>query len=396
MKTQNGSKVKFIQNFIISSSFLAVILGFSIAGVITKDRDFSEMENRTLQVKPEFSKEKLKNGDFTAEIETYMSDQIFPKDQLVTLKTDVDRAQMKNYQNGVYFCKDGYYLQDYQENAELVSKNIEILNQFSETVSGQAQVSFLLAPNAVSVLSDKLPQITQTDDQLETIEYIKQNLNKNICFCCPYEQLKQGDEDGIQVFYRTDHHWTSEGAEISFNALMEKMGDGELNTEFELEILDDFYGTLYSKAPSSWVEADQVILKTNPDNRITVKYCGDGGDNDELAVSSIVTKEGIYDKKYAEQKDKYKTFLGGNFDLLEIETQGEKDENVLIIKDSYANALMPYFCEKYKRISMIDLRYYHMESMSVSEYVKSNNITKVIYVYNVDFINSDNNFIWMD
>lgn len=51
-----------------------------------------------------------------------MSDQIFMKDQLVSLKTVTDRTLLKNYQNGVYFGKDGYYLQDYQENRPLIEK----------------------------------------------------------------------------------------------------------------------------------------------------------------------------------------------------------------------------------------------------------------------------------
>ena len=45
---------------------------------------------------------------------------------------------------------------------------------------------------------------------------------------------------------------------------------------------------------------------------------------------------------------------------------------------------------------MIDMRYYHIMDKTVSEYVKDNGITKVIFLYNMDFVNTDNNFIWLE
>ena len=69
---------------------------------------------------------------------------------------------------------------------------------------------------------------------------------------------------------------------------------------------------------------------------------------------------------------------------------------MLIIKDSYANCAMPYFTSMYSDVTMIDMRYYHIQPLSVSEYIKQNNIDEVIMLYNVDFFNTDNNFVWMD
>ena len=87
--------------------FLLFIFGFAVASFISEDREFSENENRYLQQAPEFSWKKLEKGEFTSDIESYMSDQIFMKDQLVSLKTVTDRTLLKNYQNGVYFNRFG-------------------------------------------------------------------------------------------------------------------------------------------------------------------------------------------------------------------------------------------------------------------------------------------------
>ena len=137
---------KQLKNYIMIVCFLLFIFGFAVASFISEDREFSENENRYLQQAPEFSWKKLEKGEFTSDIESYMSDQIFMKDQLVSLKTVTDRTLLKNYQNGVYFGKDGYYLQDYQENRPLIEKNISCLNDFADSLDKSVDVSFLLVP----------------------------------------------------------------------------------------------------------------------------------------------------------------------------------------------------------------------------------------------------------
>lgn len=386
---------KKISYVITTACFLVFIYGFTIAGIVSEDREFSDTENRTLTQFPEFSWKKLQSGGYTSDLENYMSDQIFLKDQLVSLKVDADRLLLKNYQNGVYFAEDGYILQVYQENTELIKKNVDCINALAEAVGDDVDMTFMLVPNAVSVMSEKMPSVNQSDNQLDSIDFVRDNLSDKINFYCPYEELKNAAHNGIQVFCRTDHHWTSEGAKIGFEGLMNTMGESVPQVEYDIETLEDFYGTLYSKAPSSFTEPDSINLYTNPDNSISVAYTGDSGDNSKLSESDE-TVDSIFVDEFKTEKDKYKTFLGGNFDLLNIESQGESDEKVLILKDSYANCAMTFFADKYKHITVMDMRYYHMEELTVSEYIKENGIDKVIFLYNMDFVNTDNNFAWIE
>ena len=100
----------------------------------------------------------------------------------------------------------------------------------------------------------------------------------------------------------------------------------------------------------------------------------------------------MYDMSYAERKDKYAVFFGGNYPVARIKSNGVNTEKVLIIKDSYANSLVPFLADQYREIHMLDLRYYHE---SVSEYIRENGIERVIFINNVDFISTDNNFLWL-
>ena len=385
-------------HLLTSAVFLVLVFGFAAAGIISPDREFSEMENRSLQQLPEFSAERLTKGDYTQDIEKYMSDQIFLKDQLVSLKTGADRTLGKTYMNGVYFADDGFYIQDYKENPVQVDTNISCLNSFAEGLDSDIPVDFLLAPNASCVMRDKLPKVNTCGDQDATAEHIRETLSDRIRLACPAEALKA---EGESCYYRTDHHWTAHGAELGYSALRQTM-ELPAAEDFTRTVreLPGFYGTLYSKAPASWAVSDTIQLVGYEGNDITVRYVSANGDHTAPAecydADGVPTKAGLFVKAPETTKDKYAAIMGGNFALTEIETNGITDENVLILKDSYANAVLPELCAQFRHISMIDLRYYHLEEESVSEYVKSHDIDRVIFIYNIDFINSDNNFVWLE
>lgn len=376
-----------IRNLILTAVFLLFVFGFSIAGLIEKDRDFSEMENRNLAQFPEFSFERLKSGEFTGDIESYMSDQVFLKDNLVTLKTDCERLMLKNYQNGIYFGSDGYYLQQYTENKTQIDKNINYINGWVEQVEKTVPIDFLLVPNSVCVNEDKLPDFAVNDSQLDSINHIKDNLSERINLFNAYDTLKDASKKGEQVFYKTDHHWTEAGAGAVFEAFMKNMGETPAKNNYDASIVrNDFYGTLYSKAPSALTKPDTMVLpQHSDDNLYSVSY-----------VKENKTTNSLIDKSFLDKKDKYAAFLGGNFSRVDIKSQNSvSDKKVLVLKDSYANAMIPYLADQYSEIILVDMRYYHFEQQTVSELIKSEKIDRVLMIYNMDFINSDDNFLWL-
>ncbi len=393
-------KVKKIKNYIVICLFLVFVFGFCFFGILQKDRDFSEMENRTLQKFPEVSYERIKNGEFTKEFETYMSDQVFLKDELVSVKTVSDLAFLKSRQNDVYFGSDGFYLKDFSENDEQIDKNVGYINTFADKLPKDVSVSFLLAPNAVSVLEDKLPLINDTDDQAEAAKRIENSLSDRVRFVCPLDEFKErSDKD--ELYYHTDHHWTTKGAELGFDALMKRMGESVPEADFTIEKLPDFYGTMYSQAPYALAQSDTVLLPSQIGSEITVSYEEPQGDHTApmacTETEGVLTKRGLFADELKTVKDKYATFMGGNFTRLRISSDGAaEDERVLIVKDSYCNSMMPYFCTKYKDITVCDLRYFGMNTQPLSQLIEERGIKKVILVYNIDFINSDNSFVWME
>ena len=371
---------------IITVFFLAFIFGFGIAGLIMKDRSFSDMENRTLAQQPEVTGEKIINGEFQDSLETYLSDQMPLRDGLYSLKVDYERLMLKTFQNGVYFADDGYLIQEYKENTGLVDNNVRYINGFAEKVD--VPVTFMLVPTASSVLSDKLPAGCLNDDQLDTVNRVRDGLDERINCVCPIERLKTAAQKN-QVFYRTDHHWTAQGAYAGYEELMKALGKRVADADYEYNTFKgEFYGTLYSKAPSAIQQADTFTAPKNPMGTYTVEFA--------KAQEDPRTLVGMYDVTKLETKDKYATLFGGNFSHLTIHSNAANDEHVLVIKDSYANAVLPYLADSFSTVEVVDMRYYHMEEQTVSELIKAKGITQVILLYNVDFFDSDNNFLWLE
>ena len=104
----------------------------------------------------------------------------------------------------------------------------------------------------------------------------------------------------------------------------------------------------------------------------------------------------ITDTSYLTKKDKYASYLGGNFAQLKITSDSAErgKEKILVLKDSYANSMVQYLADKFDEVYMVDLRYSHFDA--VSEMVEKYGIDRVLLVYNVDFINEDTNFIWLE
>ena len=378
--------MKAIKAKIISIFFLVFIFGFGIAGLVMKDREFSDMENRMLAQSPEIDTDTVLKGEFQDKLETYLSDQMPLRDRLYALKVDYERLMMKTYQNGVYFADDGYLIQEYKENPVQINKNVTYINDFVKNVD--VPVTFMLVPTATAVLNYKLPEGCLNDDQRSSIDLVKDGLDGKINFISPYTELNSASERN-QVFYRTDHHWTEQGAHVGYEALMKALGKEPAQPDYEYETFSgEFYGTLYSKAPSALQEADTFRAPKNPDGEYKVEFAKEQEDPKTLI--------GMYDVTKLETKDKYATLFGGNFSHFTIKSNAANDERILVIKDSYANAVLPYLADSFSTIDVIDMRYYHMEQQTVSELIKAEGITQVVLLYNMDFFNSDNNFLWLD
>lgn len=369
-----------MRNRMIIIVFIIFISFFGLGYIFMEQREFSEMENRYLTLRPDFTWKNYISGEYTKTFESYTADQILGKDLFVKGNVAVNRCFGITEINQVYIGKDGYLIQDYQEPDTILAENLNYMKLFAAE-NPDVTMTLMLAPNANEIYPERLPAFATTYPQAEVINQIQTELNSYMNIVDVTGALQEHKEE--EIYYKTDHHWTSLGAYYAYEELCKALQIEAIPLEQyqQLEITEAFYGSLYSKVPIWNQESDTVELLNNSEGEYAVTY-----------VTENQTTDSMLDMAYAQRKDKYSVFFGGNHPLTIIESNASNKEKVLIIKDSYANCIVPLLADQFSEIHMMDLRYYHED---VSEYIEEQGIQKVIFIHNVDFISTDNNFLWL-
>ena len=349
---------------------------FVVVNTFGEKRSFSETENRVLQTKPSFSIEKLLEGRFISKYEDYKVDQFYNRDFWNDVKVKADKLLLKKESNGVYLGKDGYLLDQFDKpNEENVAKNLEAINTFAEKYKNVKQY-MLISPTAVNILGSNLPMAAPAQDQQEYIDNYAQKLDSNIKFVDTYTTLLEHKKEDI--FYRSDHHWTSLGAFYSYQKLADVMDLSKKDSDdYDIELVSNsFVGALSSESGyKTKKDKVKVYIPKDENDKVVVNY--------EEEQKKTAT---LYESEKLEEKDKYQVFLGGNHPLVKINTASTSGKTLLIFKDSYANSFVPFLTSHFSKIILVDPRYYYED---IDELMKSENVDEVLYLYNANTFFSD-------
>ena len=367
---------KNIANIILLVLLAGVIAFFSISYIFLPANSFSADENRVLQTSPRFTLEKLIDGTYTRQLHDYFSDQINLRGKMVELKSIIELAMGKNENNDVLLGKDSYLIETHQytdDNYSYLKRNLtKIVKMMQNLAQNDIKVNSALIPRKIDILDSQFPPYYSNERNEKIWELVS---NNHINFDQSFELLQQS---GTQIFYKTDHHWTAEGAYYAYRDLADILGYTPHSLkEFNLQVLsNDFVGTTYSKSGFFFVDSEQIKAPSLEVGKYKVTIVDT---NNEL--------DSLYDLSYLEKKDKYSTFLSGNNAHVKIyDTTSNEKETLLIIKDSFSHSLAPYLCEHYN-IELIDPRYF---SGSIEEYIEKNNIKNVFFIFGIDTLASAN------
>lgn len=368
----------------ISALFCAFIGLFLVANAATPSREFSEMENRNLEQMPKLSVDSLLSGQFMKDFETYTTDQFVGRDGWIALKSTTERLLGKKENNNVYFCDQDTLITRFdQPDAAKVTENLNYVSTFAENAG--IPVTFSLIPTQACIWADRLPDGAPNASQTDLLDQAKAAV-PGATWADLYTPLwAHKDED---VFYRTDHHWTSLGAYYGYTGLAEALGftPVPLDTYTETVRSTEFYGTVFSSSGVRWVSPDTITTYV-PDTGITVtSYTYDSNGN------PVEVPRALYDESYLSVKDKYSMFLGGQQSLGVVKTPNADKPKLLIIRDSYTDSLVPFLTPHFSEIHLIDLRYY---KLSIADYIQQNGIDQALVLYSIPNFCTDTNLFWL-
>ena len=323
--------------FVILGLFAGLTFGLPATG-------FSDNENRNLAQMPVLTVESLLSGEFQSDLDAFLSDQIPLREMWIKTNTNLKKWLGKREINGVYLGSDGYYFQQFTEDSYSESRKdavFALLQQFAGKT--EAPVTIMMVPTPGAVLADRLPAnapMYDADAMWESLKAVTPG--------CRFVDLRAAfaasDE---QLYYRTDHHWTTQGAYVAYQQYCAAMGlTAKPIGDFGLtKVSDSFLGTIYSKTLDAAARPEEIwAAKDLP--KITVTFDGNK------------TSDTLYAEEFLEKKDQYAYFFGGNWGRVEIETEADNGKTLVIFKDSFANSFVPYILGDYEKIVMLDLRYF--------------------------------------
>ena len=359
-----------MRNKTITSFFCLLLAVSALIGLLMPDRYYSERVKRTLTQKPKFTVADFISGKFSDELEKYLTDQVPLRDDWVTMKTYMELAVGKRESSGVYLCKDQYLMDKFTAySKKQLTANVEALAELQSKLAAEGiAMNTLLVPVAAQVLADKLPAYAPAADYAAILQVLT---DAGVDTTDVLSALAAHSSENI--YYRTDHHWTSLGAYYAYCAWrgIEPNAD-----EWTQEILcDNFHGTTWNKVPLPSVPAEEITAWYKHINR-SVSY-----NNGQYETDSI------YERKYLSGSDQYAVFLNSNQAQTVIEGSG-KSGKFLLIKDSYGNTFSQFPVEDYAEVHVIDLRFFKGD---VAEYARENGITDALVLYGVQNFVKDTN-----
>ena len=350
--------------------FMVLLLGLAGKEALSHQRTYSPVEKRELQTRPEISITKVLDGRFQKKYESYLRDQFPGRDHWVSFQTDMELFMGKNEIHNVYIGKNHYLLEHYTEkefDPQQISKNLQALEKFVGKAKQNADVHVMMVPTKSWVLREKLPAFAPHYKEQKFYDALQQKLEKEDVLISVEPVLDAHKEE--EIYYRTDHHWTTLGAWYAYEQYTKAVGGDLQRAQGKKKfrcISKDFYGTTYAKINHAR-QADKIEIY-EPADKLRVVY----------NMGEKKTKT-LYDVSFLKTADQYSVFTGGNQAVLEITGGIKNGKTLLLIKDSFANSILPFLAEDYEKLVVVDLRQLNVSGDRLLEMFSP---TDILILYN--------------
>ncbi len=226
-----------------------------------------------------------------------------------------------------------------------------VLTKIAEALPGKNIYSITGPTSAAYFSSDKYS--TGSYDQSRAEEIIKASV-RGVKVVQAYDMLLRHKEENI--YFRSDVHWTALGAYYAYSAFCRSAGlkPASLEKDFTMNIYKPFLGGLYSKI---YKQPQAARLKNNPEQldyyipktgyQLTLYNKGNlhAPNKVESIINTNFSSLGAY---------KYSCFAWGDQRIEKIDSDAPGGRKLLVVKDSYGSAFVPFLVPNYSKIYVID------------------------------------------
>ena len=340
---------------------LVLIAALAVALPLLPKKDFSVKERRALAAFPTVSADTLLDGRFFSGLSVYYADHFPLREGFTALKARTERALGKRENNGILFGAHGYLIARGEYNdLSTACQNLAAIRALSEKTHLPTTVAIL--PRAIDVLTPYLPRGYDSARSSQIHEVIDRLLPANVDLTVP---LRTATEAGEAVFYRTDHHWTTEGAYLAYVHLAPSLGIIPYAADYftPTTATDSFLGTGLAHSG----------LSSNTPDAITL-YRYEGDEKYTVTRDGSTQTHGLYEMDAIVGDDPYEVFLGGNYARLTVRNENASPKpKLLIFKDSFANSLVPFLALHFDLV-LVDPRYEVMGAQAILDEVRPDHV----------------------
>lgn len=273
----------------------------------------------------------------------------------------------------VYVVGDSAY--NYYSFSKSVSNQyVDIVNGLAETLKDKSTVYDMIIPTSIDItLDDATRNSINSSNQKKAILYMYSKMNKNIGKCYIYDLMRSHRDE--YIYFRTDHHWTALGAYYAYTAFMAQLGKSAYSLDsFKERDMGAFVGSYYTQTRVS-------SLNNNPDKLVAYEPFSTNALKMINNEYDFIDYNIITDVSKWNNTSKYSTFIGGDNAYAQINNPNISDgSSVLVIKESFGNAMVPFLVENFENVYVVDYRYY---KNTISELVDEMNIENVVFVNNI-------------
>ena len=439
-----NKKIDNLFSLITVFLFVLLLIVTCVLFFVLPKKEESEIEKRKLEEFPEFSLESFTDGSFTDNITKYVSDNFVARDKLVELsytledmrgirvdgvklysgennneiikemidpeffkvrkpvlgiqtpllgedarklisfETVVENTEIYDNLNkedvigqqvGALFIIEDTALEIFYGNNSIISDYVNIINAYRLAIPQNINIYSMVVPTHFEFgLPEKYKSQVGTP-QKPFIDSIYSSLDPSIKKVDAYSSIKKDYFEGNYMYFRTDHHWTARGAYSAYTELA-KVAEFEATplSDFETRKIDRFLGTFHSSTFDKKLSANPDFIEFYaPTNSYSVtNYDKDG---------NITTTNGtlVY-KSVKGDSNGYLVFMGGDIPLSVIETDVKNSRSIIVFKESYGNAFVPFLTRNFEKIYVADIRTFPFNAV---DFVINQNITDVLFLNNI-------------
>lgn len=375
--------------------FVALLISFFVIGVVMpRDEQSAIDENRTLKEFPTVTADKVFSGEFSREFEEYIADNVGMRSKFVAfsskidsikgVKTNLGKIVSTNKdlgaggtatESGQLLVLDDRIMEIYKAKPDTAQRYAAVVNKYADEFSDKARVFSMLVPTQIEFAEPLYANAS--DSQRASIEGIYGGMSDRVIKVNAYDVLKAHSSE--YIYFRTDHHWTQRGAYYGYKAFTETAG----YTPVELSSLkpnsaDGFLGFLYNQANDSSLadKPDTIEWFEGSENYYVKASTKENGAIVEYNSRIFVAPEGT---------PKYSVFMGGDHSFAKIDTNAPGGKTILVIKDSYANAMLPLLTNTYTTVIAVDPRSYYGTVADIVDEYDVDDILIMNYVFTTTF-----------